>query len=367
MNGATNEPEAALEALLIDALRSEAAAAYPEQDRSGEHAWRRIAGRRRVTVLRSRALWATTVAAAILTVAAAGSAVPRHQDAVVQTQSGATAPSLEGDPDAAPTAPAPTSTEAVGVVAPETGESPPATTGAPAPTAGEGAGPVVSPAVPAPTGSSGSDGLATLAVPTAICASNAYTDLQPAVAPLGSDVTASIAGPAAPGSVPTVLRTALGLQSGTVIRGDVTGDGVDDAFVVVKCAYGARMADMYWARAVLVDGAVVTPVAGPALAASGAPLEEDNVPTADGSGNESTGRHSLYESLVGLRIDHGEVVASWVQTANVVIPRVNQWSRRVETRHRLQGGSFVATGPARVQPWARDARGSLQPFGPTAW
>jgi hypothetical protein len=366
MNGATNEPEIALEALLIDALRLEAAAAYPEQHPRGERAWRRIAGRRRVTLLRSRALWATTVAAAILTVAAAGSAVPRHQDAVVQTQSGATAPSLEGDPDADPTTPAPPSTEAVGVVAPETGESPPATTGAPAPTAAEGPKPVVSPAVPAATGRSGTDGLATLAVATAICASNSYTDLQPAVAPLGSDVTASIAGPAAPGSVPTVLRTAMGLQSGTVIRGDVTGDGVDDAFVVVKCAYGARMADMYWARAVLVDGAAA-PVAGLALAASGAPLEEDNVPTADGNGKESIGRHTLYESLVGLRMDRDEVVASWVQTANVVIPRVNQWSRRIETHHRLQGGSFVVTAPVLIQPWARDPHGSLQPFGPTAW
>jgi hypothetical protein len=135
--------------------------------------------------------------------------------------------------------------------------------------------------------------------------------------------------------------------------------------------FGAQMVDMFWARAVVVDGATASggqPSAGPVLAASGAPLVEDDVPSADGGGlNETRGRKHLFESLVAVRTDSAGVVATWVQTATPVIPRVNQWSRRVDSRHRIQGSSFVAVGAPQIQLWVRDPYGSTQPFGPASW
>jgi hypothetical protein len=207
----------------------------------------------------------------------------------------------------------------------------------------------------------------TLSISTALCESKNHTDLRPTAAPIGADLTAGTPNPTVPGGAPSSSRTPMSLRLGTVVFGDVTGDGVEDAVVVVKCMFGGGLDSQYWGRAFIVDGASSQPSPGPVLAASGAALEEDNVPSANGSGTETVGHERLYESMVDLRIDNGDIVTSWTQTANPVIPRVNQSSRHVLSRHHVTDGSLVATGTPEIQPWSKDPHGSVEPFGPTSW
>jgi hypothetical protein len=209
--------------------------------------------------------------------------------------------------------------------------------------------------------------VAGLSIPSSLCEAKDHTDLRPAAAPVGADLTAATPNPTVPGGAPSSSRTPMSLRLGTVVYGDVTGDGVEDAVVVVKCMFGGRLDSQYWGRAFIVDGASSQPSAGPVLAASGAALEADDVPSANGGGTATTGHERLYESMVDLRIDNGAIVTSWTQTANPVIPRLNQSSRRVLSRHHVRDGSLVTTGTPEIQAWSSDRNGSVEPFGPTAW
>jgi hypothetical protein len=376
MNADMRDRDPDFDTMLPHALTEAAAAVHPETGGAPPEVWRHI-DRRRHRASRSRVLWQVTAAAAVVALAVGGATVVRGQEAVMDMQPGAVSGpdasaaatpasgSATGSTEQVPESTVPTTAP---TVPPAVAPVPPVRPEATSTTAAPRVVPPTTSTAPARPGGIRSIDLTTLSIPTSMCATGERTDVLPAVATIGSAITAQAPQPVAPGNPPAFIRQPMGLAYGTAVYGDLTGDGVDDAVVIVKCTFGAPLPTQFWSRAVVVDGAAATATAGPVLAASGAPIEEDDVPSADGSGaNETRGHKVLYESLVDLHIDNGYVVTSWVQTANPVIPRVNQWSRQVENRFHIHDGSFVATGSPRVQPWVKDPYGSTEPFGPTAW